>query len=172
MEDDTAALLFRIRVLLGIIIAGLVVSGVTAFPLLHEVELLHRWLQATAAPESLKTWIATVHQGLRATYRAYPFMGYGTDWLAFGHLVIAFIFVGAFIDPVRNKWIVYAGQVACVSVIPVALICGEVRGIPLGWRAIDCAFGVFGFIPLWFASRFIRQLESRNSVAPQSAAHK
>jgi hypothetical protein len=34
---------------------------------------------------------------------AYPFLAYGTDWLAFVHLVIAVAFVGPFFDPVPDK---------------------------------------------------------------------
>lgn len=172
MNNERRRLLFRVRVLIAIVIAGLVVSGLTAFPLLYELELLHRWLGTTAAPPALTTWIAKVHQGLRATYSAYPFIGYGTDWLAFGHLVIALFFIGPLIDPERNAWTISAGQIACVFVVPLALICGEIRGIPLWWRAIDCAFGVFGFIPLWLASRLVRRLGAPNSVAQQSVAHK
>lgn len=40
------------------------------------------------------------------------------------------------------------GLIACAGVIPLALIAGYVRGIPLGWRRIDCSFGVFGALLL------------------------
>jgi hypothetical protein len=46
-----------------------------------------------------------------------------------------------------------------VLVIPYAFIFGAVRGIPVWWRWIDCSFGVFGFIPLWFCRRWARELE-------------
>ena len=45
-----------------------------------------------------------------------------------------------------------------------ALITGEVRGIPLSWRLIDCAFGVAGFIPCWLCRRWTRELERSVSV--------
>ena len=112
-----------------------------------------------------------MHEGLNATQRAYPFLAYGTDWLAFGHLIIALFFIGPLIDPVRNVWVIRAGQIACALVIPLALICGEIRGIPLWWRAVDCSFGVFGFLPLWYAHRLIRQLPA-NGVAPLGLATK
>ena len=54
------------------------------------------------------------------------FSAYGTDWLAFGHFVIALFFVGAWRDPVRHVWILHAGLIAC-RVIPLALICGAIR---------------------------------------------
>jgi hypothetical protein len=94
------------------------------------------------------------------TYAAYPFVGYGTDWLAFAHVVIAIFFIGPWRDPVRNAWVVEAGMLACVLVVPLALICGAVRGIPMYWRLIDCSFGVFGFLPLWLVWRWIKVLNN------------
>jgi hypothetical protein len=76
-------------------------------------------------------------------------MFYGTDWLAFGHFMIAFAFVGALRDPVRNRRLYEFGMVACALVPLWALVFGQVRGIPLWWRAIDSAFGVVGFVPVW-----------------------
>lgn len=86
-------------------------------------------------------------------------MAYGTDWLAFGHFVIAIAFVGAVRDPVRNRWLYLFGMISCVLVIPYAMVCGAARGIPFYWRLIDCSFGVFGFVPLWFCWRWTRELE-------------
>ncbi|HVR37323.1 MAG TPA: hypothetical protein VMS21_15920, partial [Methylomirabilota bacterium] len=61
-------------------------------------------------------------------------------------------------DPVRNVWVIEFGMIACVLVVPFALIMGGVRDIPFGWRLIDCCFGVFGIIPLWFCRRLIVRL--------------
>jgi hypothetical protein len=150
---NSAQLLFRYRLVLGAFIAGLILSGVPAFPLLHELELLARILgiPADAAPASLgglQHWVATVRDGLRATHAAYPWLAYGTDWLAFGHVVIALFFIGPWRDPVANAWVLKIGLAACIAVIPLALICGPIRGIPFYWRLIDCSFGVFGALPL------------------------
>ncbi|MEO7318610.1 MAG: hypothetical protein ABIZ56_06455 [Chthoniobacteraceae bacterium] len=147
----------RIRVLVACFIAGLVLSGVTAFPLLHELNLLVRVLGADGA---LAGWVLRVRDALAATYRDYAFLGYGTDWLAFGHLVIALFFVGVWRDPVRNIFTLHAGLIACAGVIPLALICGPIRGIPFYWQLIDCSFGVFGAIPLWWTLRLTRRLEA------------
>jgi hypothetical protein len=160
--------LWWIRFWIGLFVAGLVVSGATALPLMHEVE----WLAASlgvgdaVSPEEhtgLAHWVLKVRDGLRATYTQYPFMAYGTDWLAFGHFVIAIFFLGPLRDPVRNVWVIRAGLVACALVIPWALIWGAVREIPFFWRLIDCSFGVIGFVPLWFALRLTRKLEGRLS---------
>jgi hypothetical protein len=82
-------LLTRIRVWLVVFVVGLVVSGVTAFPLVTETRLLAELLHAVPAPDGLVAWIDRVHAGLAATGRDHPFIAYGTDWLAFAHLVIA-----------------------------------------------------------------------------------
>ncbi len=159
-EDDRKTLL-QIRAWIVLFIVGLVLSGVTAFPLQWELGLLTRWLDAAlGAPEgSLRWWIARVNDGINSTYASYPFLGYGTDWLAFGHIVIAMFFIGPLRDPVANSWVLRVGLVACAGVIPLALICGPIRGIPMYWRLIDCSFGVFGAIPIWWCLRLIRRLE-------------
>jgi H+/Cl- antiporter ClcA len=77
----------RIRILLGGFIFGVVVSGVTAFPLTWEVNLLVKWFGQGEG--GLATWLRTVQAGLQNNDQNYPFIAYGTDWLAFGHLAIA-----------------------------------------------------------------------------------
>ena len=154
----------RIRFWLAIFIAGLFFSGVTAFPLQTElgwlVSFLHSvTLRPIAESAGLLLWIERVNEGLSSTNAQYPFLAYGTDWLAFAHLVIAVAFIGPYIDPVRNKWVVTFGLIACIGVIPLALIAGPIRGIPFGWRLIDCSFGVFGSIPLLLCRRLIFNLE-------------
>lgn len=155
----------RIRVLLVAFIIGLVVSGLTAFPV--ETEL--NWLLALsgvgadARPQQftgLVGWLVTVRDALAATNRAYPFLAYGTDWLAFAHLVIAVAFVGPLVDPVRNRWVVTFGLIACAGVLPLAMIAGAIRGIPFYWRLIDSAFGVIGFAVLWPCRKYIDWLEN------------
>ncbi len=156
---------FQFRAVMFFFIFGLVMSGVTAFPLLHELRILTQWLGVEGAqtPEGytgLKYWIITVRMGLEHTYAQYPWMAYGTDWLAFAHIVIALFFIGPLINPLSGRTTIYTGIVACVSVIPLALICGSIRGIPFYWRLIDCSFGVFGVIPLIYCLRLIRRIET------------
>ncbi len=151
-------ILLRIRFWLSIFIVGLVVSGVTAFPLETElglsVRLLHsKPLFAIAESIYLLPWIERVHEALVETNTRYPFLAYGTDWLAFAHLVIAVVFIGPYIDPVRNKWVITFGLISCLGVLPLALIAGAIRGIPLPWRLVDCSFGIFGSIPLLLIRR-------------------
>ncbi len=149
----------RIRVWLAIFVVGLVFSGLTAFPLESEARWLLDLLRSVPAPDPLVTWIERVHEGLRETNDRYPFILYGTDWLAFAHLVIAVAFWGPWQDPVRNRWVVQWGMIACIAVIPLALIAGPIRGIPFWWQLIDISFGVIGIVPLLFVWRGIGELE-------------
>jgi hypothetical protein len=160
-------LLHRIRFWLAIFMTGLVVSGITAFPLQTEIgsliSLLHaNWLHPIAASTGLLPWIERVDEGVRVTNRNYPFLAYGTDWLAFAHLVIAVAFAGPFVDPVRNKWVITFGLIGCAGVIPLALIAGPIRGIPFPWRLIDCSFGILGSLPLFICARSIIAIERGN----------
>ncbi|HEY3320314.1 MAG TPA: hypothetical protein VGP72_07605 [Planctomycetota bacterium] len=162
-EPSPQQILRRIRLVLAFFIFCLVLSGITAFALQWELELLASWLgvPAAASPESysgLTWWIVIVRNGLQETYAKYPFIAYGTDWLAFAHVILAVLFVGAWRDPVRNAWVIDFGLWACVLVIPLALICGHIRGIPFGWRLIDCSFGVFGLIPLCWIRKWTCEL--------------
>ena len=154
----------RIRFWLAVFIVGLVVSGITAFPLESELRgfdsILHTTsLRPLAEATRLLAWIDLVHQALSNTNARYPFLAYGTDWLAFAHLVIAVGFIGPYIDPVRNKWVITFGLIACAAVLPLALIAGPIRGIPFPWRLIDCSFGILGSIPLLICRRSIAALE-------------
>jgi hypothetical protein len=160
----------RIRFWLGLFIAGLIVSGLTAFPLQLELNWLTRTLYTgplagLATSTHLLSWLQQVTDALNDTHTRYPFLAYGTDWLAFAHLVIAIAFLGPYLDPVRNRWVIAFGLIACAGVIPLALIAGQVRGIPFGWRLIDCSFGVFGSIPLLICWQLTRDLERSQAYA-------
>jgi hypothetical protein len=167
-------LLRRYRWVLGLFIVALVLSGVTAFPLQAELDLLAQWrgvghLTATDVPAGLDHWLLTVRDGLRDIYTRYPWYAYGTDWLAFAHIIIAIFFIGPFMDPVRNVWVLKVGLIACAMILPLAFICGPIRGIPFYWRLIDCSFGIIGAIPLLYCLKLTRQMEqtasTRSSVA-------
>ncbi len=159
LNPTETRLLRNIRIWLTIFIVGLVLSGITAFPLEHELHLAVRLAAHIDAP-ALNAWLVRVSAALTETNAHYPFLAYGTDWLAFGHLVIAVAFIGPWLDPVRNKWFITFGLIACAGVLPLALIAGPIRSIPLYWRLIDCSFGVFGCIPLLMIRRDIQRLEN------------
>lgn len=157
-------LLLITRLLILFFIGALVVSGVTAFPLETELSVFCKILGiSTDVPATNYTgfqhWIAWIYEGLLNTNKNYPFLAYGTDWLAFAHIAIAIAFVGVYYKPVRNIWIVYWAMILCVAILPVVFICGAIRQIPFYWQLVDCSFGVFGIIPLLLLKHNILKLE-------------
>lgn len=162
----------RIRWLTGLFIVALVISGATAIPLVWELDWLVRLTGARELVEHSHSsdapgwavWLCSVQNALLQTREQHPFLFYGTDWLAFGHFVIAIAFVGALRDPVRNVWLFHFGMIACVLVVPYALVMGALRGIPLWWRWVDCSFGVFGLVPLWLCHRWTREWGRLNGL--------
>jgi hypothetical protein len=157
----------QIRLLTWIFIFALVVSGLTAIPLETELNAAAKVLGATGrspntAESGFLNWIARVQEAVNKTNYEFPFIAYGTDWLAFGHFVIAIAFVGALRDPVRNIWLFRFGIIACGLVVPYALGMGAVRGIPIYWRLIDCSFGIFGLVPLVACFRWTKELSQLN----------
>ncbi|MER5890371.1 hypothetical protein ABT160_41645 [Streptomyces sp. NPDC001941] len=168
------ALLRRIRVWLAVFIVCLVLSGLTAFPLVTEVRWAEQALGSWAAPvgdafPALPEWIARVRAGTDSAGAEHPFLLYGTDWLAFAHLVIAVAFYGPYRDPVRNVWVVGFGMIACAGIVPLALICGPLRYIPGWWTLIDLSFGVFGVVPLLVVRRMTKRLEALTAPAARPA---
>lgn len=65
-------------------------------------------------------------------------------------------FIGPLIDPLSSRATLYAGIAACLGVIPLALICGPIRGIPFYWQLVDCSFGVIGILPLLYCLRLLK----------------
>jgi hypothetical protein len=156
----------RIRWMTALFIIGLVLSGATAIPIESELEWLmkftgaHRLVETPGASPApvWAAWLVKVQAALRDTNARYPFIAYGGDWLAFGHFAIALAFIGAWRDPVQNRWVFDFGLIACVLVVPYALIFGGLRGIPLWWRLVDCSFGVLGAIPIWLCRQWTHTL--------------
>jgi hypothetical protein len=148
----------KVKTWVIVFIIGLVLSGVTAFPI--ETELAFMAAHAGIFPSFMHSWITMVYMAVKTTNQNYPYLSYGTDWLAFGHLVIATVFIGPLRDPVKNIWVIEFGMIACVMVLPLAFIAGPIRGIPVYWRCIDCCFGIFGIIPLYICYRDIKKIEA------------
>jgi len=144
----------KIRRVVIVFIVLLGLSGVTAFPLTAEVDFL--LANINSFPVFFHDWIKTVYDSVHQTP---SIVLYGTDWLAFAHIIIALFFIGVYIDPVRNKFTITIGIVACIAVFPLAFICGPIRNIPFYHQVIDCCFGLFGLIPLFYIKRKINALE-------------
>lgn len=141
---------------------ALIVSGLTAVPL----EWGTRWLADTTINWS-GPWHAWAEQAAQAMWvigATMPFLFYGTDWLAFAHVVIALGFIGVLRDPVRNKWVVQWALLACALVVVLAFAWAPVRGIPFFWRCLDASFGVLGAVPLWLVLKRIERIEGQTTT--------
>lgn len=155
----------RIRFLLIFFMFALVLSGLTAIPLQWELKVLMPLVRLGTEWEimvpALAQWIEKINQGVQSGYGQYPFLAYGTDWLAFGHIAIAIAFIGPLRDPVRNIWVVQFGMIACALIVPWALIFGAIRDIPFFWQFIDMSFGIFGILPLYVVYRDILHISDK-----------
>ena len=161
MQTQANRLIKRIKTMVWIIIIGLALSGITAFPLETEIAwLLH---YSTSYPDILRDWLTTIYLAIKTTNANFPYLSYGTDWLAFAHLMLAVLFIGPLKDPLKNRWVIEFGMIACLAIVPLALIAGPIRHIPLFWRLIDCSFGVLAIIPLGVCYSGCRRLESLKS---------
>jgi hypothetical protein len=69
----------RSRILL--IMIGLVISGLTAFPIGWELHFANEWVASWKQSTAFSKWIKHVFQGVHNTNIKYPFIVYGTDWL-------------------------------------------------------------------------------------------
>jgi len=152
----------RAKWMLGMVVFGLVVSGVTVWPALREL----KWAVGIAWGDSepagvLHAFVLRAIEGLESVEESYPLMLYAHDWLAFAHIALAILFAGAIKDPVRNVWVVQCGLIMCVLVPFLAGICIPIRGLPLRWFWIDFAFAPAAGVPLWIALRDIRRAEAK-----------
>jgi hypothetical protein len=150
----------QIRLRIMLVIAGLVFSGVTTFPIEWELQIADRWVSENRWDNLFSHWIEDAYRGVQKTNSAYPFIAYGSDWLGFAHLVIAIVFIGPLRDPIRNRWVVEFGIIACVLIFPFAFLAGHVREIPIFWRFIDCTFGIVGGAILFDCNHKIKLWES------------
>ncbi len=162
VKERDVVLLRRVRLGLGLFMVGLLLSGLTALPLVTELKWVNGVFgEGTAVGRvwpAMGEWVTRVYEGIVQVDINYPFMLYGTDWLAFAHIMLTVLFVGAWRGPVKNVWVIQFGMIACVSVIPLALIFGPIREIPFFHQVIDCSFGVFGIVPLALVYRWVREM--------------
>jgi hypothetical protein len=152
IEKDKQAIRRWLAFFMGI----LVVSGITAMPAEWELSIATKFFDEDSFVGS---WLNEVYHAIKITEHNYPYLFYGYDWLAFAHIVIAIAFIGPYKDPVKNKWVIEFGAIACFLIIPFALIIGYFRGIPFWWRLIDCSFGIIGLIPLGICYNKINEIE-------------
>jgi len=150
-----------VRLLLMIFIVCLFLSGLTAIPIDYELQVLQQFFQNTTW---VGYWINEVHAAYNDVSNQHAFLLYGYDWLAFAHFILSILFIGAWRHPVRNIWVIQFGMIACFLVFPFAFVAGSLRGIPIGWRLIDCSFGAVGLLVLWRILRLIKKCEEKKSI--------
>lgn len=143
-------------------IVCLVLSGVTAFALETELAWLLSWWPENNS--GFYYWLSKCHIAISQTNLLHPQIAYGYDWLAFAHLVIAVAFIGPLRDPIKNIWVIEFGMIACLMVFPLAFTAGYIRQIPFYWQLIDCAFGLFGIIPLVICYKKTLQLKKLHNI--------
>jgi hypothetical protein len=158
----------KIKIWLYIFIAGLFLSGVSAIPLQWEMGLANKYFGLGTPLDdllpNLSFWVNRIFVALSETYSKYPFIAYGTDWLAFAHIVLAILFFGPLKDPVKNIWVIEFGIISCVLVIPFAIIFGQIRDIPYLWTIADSSFGLLGIIPLLIVRNHVKKLVIQKSI--------
>jgi hypothetical protein len=142
----------------------LALSGITAMPAEWELSIAVKFFDDNS---SIGSWLNEIYLAVKETGKKYPYLFYGYDWLGFAHIIIAVAFIGPYNDPVKNKWVIEFGTIACFLIIPFALVIGYSRGIPFWWRLIDCSFGIFGLIPLGICYNKITELEKFQKAEEQ-----
>lgn len=155
--NESTVLLKLIRRWIAAFMILLVLSGITAFPVQTELHFLVKFHDCF--PPLMRYWLLTVSSSVDDVATNAPYLLYGYDWLAYAHIVIALFFTGVYRNPIQNEWVLRIGMLACAGVFVLAVICGQVRGIPFFWTLIDCSFGLFGMIPLVMVRRLIKRLE-------------
>lgn len=169
----TPRALTHTRIWLILFSTALIASGLTAIFAREGLRLLSPLftqgsILASAWP-SMSAWLSLVFQAVEETYDKYPFLVYGYDWLAFGHFIISIPFLMAIRDPVRHSWVITYGILACLAVLPFAIVFGAIRGIPFFWRGVDTLFGIGGLVVLLILRRQLMALERSQPTPFQEA---
>lgn len=144
MQQEFLHQLKVVRGLILLFIVALVFSGITAFPIETELTFAKKMISSQEWNNVFTKWIDTVYHAVSETNSKYSFIAYGTDWLAFAHIMIAVFFIRPLLKPIRDAWVIDYGLLACIAIFPLAMIAGNIRGIPFFWQMIDCSFGFFG----------------------------
>ncbi|MFM7022017.1 MAG: hypothetical protein ACKOXB_03500 [Flavobacteriales bacterium] len=148
----------QIRWLLWFFVVALFLSGLSAFPLVWGSEMLLQTLDFMNIHGQLLSFAKEVRRGVKFNDENFSFMAYGTDWLAFGHIMYALLFYGALRNPFKNKWLIHFGMIACVCIVPASFLMGHFRSIPLLWGIVDSSFGIVGFAVLYMVLKRMKNI--------------
>ena len=115
MKTEEQQLRQKIKRWIIFFIIGLILSGITAFPI--ESQLAIAIKHPDIFPATVQNRLRTIYHAVKTTHN-FPYLAYGMDWLAFAHIVIAVAFIGPLRDPLRNIWVIQFGIIACIMVFP------------------------------------------------------
>lgn len=150
--------------MLWIVVVGLFISGVTVWPAISELRFgLFLMEQVGLGETSFFGFVQQIRESLIEIRDEHPQIMYGYDWLAFAHVVLAILFVGAARNPVRNRWVIECGLIMCALIPILAGICIPLREIPFYWFFIDFAFAPAAAVPLLIALKDVRKIEGEKS---------
>ena len=136
-----------------IIFIMLLIPGISVFALPMQVKFAMVFLDYL--PSFMQAWLLTVEEGVNAVESNYPFLLYGFDWLAYGHVAIAIFFIPAIKNPTAHITIINSGIIICTLMIPFVLVSGAVRYIPFWWRAGECIFAIIGILLLLYTRKMV-----------------
>jgi len=154
---DERRLLRQIRLLISLIMVIVILAGMAAF---FPISLLN-WLEDhnSLLPEKVNSWIQEINHGLKVTADAYPFVIYAIHWLAFSHIIIALLFAGVIVDPVKNRWVINWAIACCMIAITLVFVSGYANRIPFFHQVIDSSFAIAGILLLYMIKKKIISLE-------------
>jgi len=153
----------RIKVLTWVFILGLIFSGATAIPLEPELNLLAKFF-GVADKSSIEVASGMAHWILRSRSPARHQCEISVSGV-WNRLAGVRTFCNrsgvhrGIARPGSQRVAFYLCMIACVMIVPYAFIFGGVRGIPVYWRLIDCSFGVFGILPIWYLPPMRQEIE-------------
>ena len=154
----------KVRLLILLFIIGLVLSGITAMPVQTQLDIAAKCfgvenLTPPATDHSaFIQWLVKVRAEVTRLNVQAPYIFYGFDWLAFGHISVAIAFIWAYRDPIQHRFLFNYGLVLCALIPPWAILTGTIRGIPGWWMLIDCSFAILGSIPLLLCKILIESM--------------
>lgn len=158
-----ASLLSRIRLVLAVSIAVLILGSFAAFAAPYTISvvlsMLSRLEIATPTTSNSLLWLEHIQLQLGRNSRLHPMLHYGVDLVAFVELVFALALIGPLRTPIRNQWIIQVGILACGGLVPVALILGPWQGLPMAWQLVSCVASLCGAAPLMLCRHYIALYE-------------
>ncbi len=175
VAQESAPGLTSVKIWMGVVAVGLILSGLTCYWLPAELALVVKFFEVLSLDQlplldEMYAFVVHTKAGVDLVAREYPQLFLGTDYLGFAHVLLGILFIGAVRDPVKNIWIIEFGLIACVLVIPAAFLFGYLRGAPLMHYLVDSSFGVVAIFFLIKAYQRVREVE-RNEMGGSERSH-